>query len=84
MGGDVGGAPTASVIIYDAEADTWEAGPPLPSGSYSGSATSTEGAIDLYDSKNWFRYKDAAWSVVNVDEEEAPVKSAICGSVLLG
>ena len=73
---------TASVLIYDAEAGAWGAGPPLPSRSSFGSATTTEGAIVLFDSDRMFEYKDAAWSVVDAEEEF--VYSAICGSVLLG
>ena len=83
MGGDVDDAATASVIIYDAEADTWRTGPPLPSASRHCSATTTtgNGAIVLHGNDSRFEYKDAAWSVV---ADGGCALSSACGSVLLG
>ena len=36
------------MIIYDAEADTWETGPPLPSPCYARAATTIDGGIVLH------------------------------------
>ena len=82
MGGWVGGEwdPTASVITYDAEADEWEAAPPLPMASRDGTAATIDGRILLFGAgvdstrATTIQYENAAWSVV-------PGSSALPGSV---
>ena len=81
MGGCVAGeGPSASVIIYDAEADAWETAPSLPETSIDGSAFTFDGHISLFTKDRRFEYRSAAWSRVegwSADEE------SVCGSVEL-
>ena len=86
MGGCVGNLNTASVIIYDAEADTWSEGPPLPGICVSGRAAVTEGVIFLTNGVKSFQYNTAAWSEVFFPNEAIAggMHNAALGSVLLG
>ena len=85
MGGRVGGRTSATVLTYDAEADTWEAGPPLPSPCSNCRAAATEDGIFLYGYGDGraraFRYANAVWSAVAVGMD---VVAPSCGSLLLG
>ena len=84
MGGYVAGeGAAASVCIYDAEADTWEAGPPLPSPCGQCTAATVDGGILLQTSGlGTFQYKNAVWA--EVARGVVVGSFATCGSVLLG
>ena len=81
MGGYVRNAPSVSVVTYDAEGDTWEAGPPLPSPRADCHASSIDGGILLLTEHVTFEYKNAMWAEV-AGGGVGP--HATCGSVLLG
>ena len=81
MGGNVDWRDTASVCIYDAAADTWATGPPLPSPRANCSASSIDGGILLQTEHVTFEYKNAMWAEV-AGGGVGPY--ATCGSVLLG
>ena len=82
MGGHVAGEGTAaSVLIYDAEADTWEAGPPLPSPCDDCGAATIDGGILMPSANGTFQYKNAVWAGV---AGGAGVYASTCGLVLLG
>ena len=84
MGGCVAGeGPTASVLTYDAEADTWATGPSLPSPCANCRAATIDGGIHLNDARpQTFQYKNAAWSEVQEGVEN--MQSPVLGCVLLG
>ena len=84
MGGFTGG-PTASVITYDAEADAWGTGPPLPRACSVCKAATSDCATGnplVHSSHGCFEYTGAAWSVATGPPRVANVP--VCGSVLLG
>ena len=83
VGGYVRNAPSVSVVTYDAEGDTWEAGPPLPSPRADCHASSIDGGILLQTEGAIFQYKNAAWARAE-EPGGAAVPGATCGSVLLG
>ena len=84
LGGDF--RRSASVIKYDAEADTWDTAAPLPSPCSDCRAFSIEGGIFLCGRAHGsysqcFEYRNGAWSeVAGGDVARYPA----CGSVLLG
>ena len=80
MGGLVNSQPSASVSIYDPEADVWEAAPPLPRPCIGCRAVTTmEERILLFGSHS-FKYENAAWSTA-----ETPMAIfAVWGSIQLG
>ena len=83
MGGFAGG-PTASVISYDAEADAWSTGPPLPDACWGCKAATNDSASGIplvHSSHGCFQYTGAAWSVVTGPPGAA---APCCGSVFLG
>ena len=85
MGGRVGEGqePTSSVLTYDADANLWTTGPPLPQGCWGRTATidGADGGILLFHS-NSFQYRNAAWS--RVAQPPGMPRATACGSVLLG
>ena len=84
MGGYVGGAPSNSVVAYDAEADAWNPCPPLPRAIPAGicnAATSPNGPF-LNSGGRVFQYRNGAWS--REARSPAPALYPMCGSVLLG
>ena len=81
MGGDVGNQPSASVITYDAEADAWETGPPLPLPCDGCRATQVDGSIFLHHRDGLHQFREAAWSAVAGDWTG---RYPVWGSVLLG
>jgi hypothetical protein len=84
MGGTMGPAleRACSVIIYDAEANTWATGPPLPSPCRYCKAATIDGGILLNGVANGvaFHYKNGVWGEV----AGVNMFGATCGSVLLG
>ena len=60
MGGVVGGALSASVLTYNAEADAWATAPSLPGPFIGQTATAIDGRIYVTGSCTFFY--DAAWS----------------------
>ena len=83
MGGEVNGvlSPSASVLVYDAEADTWATGPPLPTALRSCRAVTIDGGIVLIGPGSLLKYENAAWSVLAGGGHAVDVA---CGSVILG
>ena len=84
MGGYVGGAPSNSVVAYDAEADAWNPCPPLPRAIPTGicnAATSPNGPF-LNSGGRVFQYRNGAW--LREARSPAPAVYPMCGSVLLG
>ena len=85
---DAGVSPTASVVIYDAEADTWATGPPIPSPCKNCLAVTIDGGILLNSDGVTFHYKNGVWAeVAGVDMGGATcgyMGGATCGLVLLG
>jgi N-acetylneuraminic acid mutarotase len=63
MGGNIGGAMTASVLTYDVKADAWAMAPSLPGPIGGHTATAIDGRIYLAILSLTFLY-DAAWSQV--------------------
>ena len=83
MGGSVNFHSSASVLVYDAEADTWGEGPPLPSPTDSCAAVTIEGdagGLLCHAGNGAFLYRNAAWVGV---AGEFPMSAAL-GAVLLG
>ena len=82
IGGCVGEdeVPTASVVIYDAEADAWGTGPPLPAACIGCIAAAMDGGIFVGGSAGLFQYTNAEWRRVPGDRKSG----AVCGSLLLG
>ena len=87
MGGRADGegvSESASVIIYDAEADAWETAPSLPVPCV-GHAFVLDGHISLVTPRvtpnRRFEYRNSAWSQV---EGGPSAQMPVCGSVLLG
>ena len=80
MGGRVDEEPSASVLTYNAEADAWETGPPLPGPTAGQTATAIDGRIHLAAHSRTFVH-DAAWSQVAGGHDSVLGTS---GGVLLG
>ena len=81
VGGHVEGRASTSVLIYDADADTWATGPPLPTPQRYCPATAIDGRIYLFGRDAVFRYERGAWSEIpGVDARYG----STCGAVLLG
>ena len=82
--------PTASVLIYNDEADTWENGPPLPERCGHVHAATTDGGIFLYSQHKSFVYGAGArpahgqeWEEIGQGGTENLMNPAI-GGVLIG
>ena len=79
---------SASVIVYDAEADAWDTAPPLPRACAKIFAATLDGRILVFDvdrargfSAAVFEYADGAWSESALGSF---VERPTCGSVVLG
>ena len=86
MGGWVDGeGATASVVIYDAQDDSWVTGPPLPSPPFRCRAVTIDDVILLqtFERGETLQYKNAAWAGA-VAPGGAAVESSTCAAVLLG
>ena len=89
IGGDVQlGVPTASVLAYNTEADTWEAAPPIPVACIC-RANTIDGVVFLHADRDsgageyvhtCFQFRNAAWSPV----AGISVRYPTLGAVLLG
>ena len=86
IGGTIAGEPSASVDTYDADADTWATGPPLPFPQQDCTATAIDGRVYLCGSVPGstlvHRFEGAAWS--RTAEVHGYVYATTCGAVILG
>ena len=79
----------ASVIIYDAEGDTWEAAPPIPHDPGPCSAATIDGGAGVlcrgypYGHLGTFVYRSGAWQRL-VGGHGLPGKGVVLRSVFLG
>ena len=92
MGGYEDGHISASVCIYDAEADAWHTAPPLPS-PCSGSAVTINGGISLFHRHGCFVYgaetqHGPGWRKLGagVGRERGDIgrEYRVCGPIVLG
>ena len=88
MGGAVDFQPSASISIYDAEGDTWEAGPPLRSPCNNCRAATVDGDIFLLHQEAALMYgaetqHGRGWRVTGVGGA-ADFMFPVCESLLLG
>ena len=83
IGGHVNYQPTASVILYDPQTDTWADGPPLPSPRSGCKAVEHAGAVVLVGDGPPLRFKDGHWMELP-DIPQASPRWPTVGTVLLG
>ena len=80
---------SSSVLIYDAEADTWEAAPPIPQDPGPCSAATIDGGAGVlcrgypYGHLGTFVYRSGAWQRL-VGGNGLPGTAAVLRSVFLG
>ena len=63
IGGYVNWQPTASVLVYDPQTDTWAEGPPLPAPDTRCRAVEHDGAIVVLGNGAPLRLRNGEWAV---------------------
>ena len=81
IGGDIEFEPTASVIIYDIDSDSWAAGPALPRPINHGRAAELDGEIKFTAETCCLALRNGTWA----QDFEGPICNLpACESVILG